>query len=76
MYSARLTNDLSATDFAKSVMEAAVETGRKDLQISDGDRNKIEVGIAAVLDSEAFLVTAKAANIAGEFERLFNKARI
>jgi hypothetical protein len=76
MYSARLSNNVSAAEFAKSVMQAAVETGRKDLQIPGEQRNEIEASIAAVLDSEAFLVTAKAANIAGEFERIFNQARI
>lgn len=76
MYTARLANEVTAAEFAKNACEAAIQTGRKDLQIPSEERPAIEAEVAAVLSSEAFQISAKAASILGEFERILNNGRI
>jgi len=76
MYSARLSNDVTAEDFAKNACQVAIQSERKELQIPPEQLPSIQADIASVLSSDAFRISAKATNILGEFERILNQARV
>jgi len=79
LYSARAYPDVpssSADDFVDDIWEAMSQSGRKELLVTEENKDRIKARLKRLLSLEALNVVSKALNLRSEHEHILCSARI